>query len=108
MDLILTYQWEIFVAVEVLSLVTLFTFGIVRYLLSKRRQSLLFLLLFIVLLVLEALLAIMIYRETGEISTFQIIITIFVIYACTFGIVDFMNWIAGCDRKLAYGVVWIF
>lgn len=35
--------------------------------------------------------AILIYRETGEISNFQIIITIFVIYACTFGIFDFMK-----------------
>lgn len=91
MDLILTYQWEIFVAAEVLSLVALLLFGIVRYLLNKRRQSLLFLLVFLVLLMLEALLAILIYRETGEISTFQIIITIFVIYACTFGIFDFMK-----------------
>ncbi|MBP1971398.1 hypothetical protein J2Z83_003537 [Virgibacillus natechei] len=91
MDLILTYQWEIFVAAEVLSLIALLLFGVVRYLLGKQRQSLLFLLAFLVLLMLEALLAILIYWETGEISTFQIIITIFVIYACTFGIVDFMK-----------------
>ncbi|UJL46287.1 hypothetical protein KFZ58_18360 [Virgibacillus sp. NKC19-16] len=91
MDLILTYQWEIFIVAEVLSLAALLLFGVVRYLLNKRRQSLLFLLAFLVLLIFEALLAILIYRETGEISTFQIIITIFVIYACTFGIVDFMK-----------------
>lgn len=91
MDLILTYQWEIFIAAEVLSLAALLLFGIVRYLFNKRRRSLLFLLVFLVLLMLEALLAILIYRETGEISTFQIIITIFMIYACTFGIFDFMK-----------------
>lgn len=45
--------------------------------------------LFILCLVLEAALAFMIYRETGEISTFQIVIAIFILYACTLGISDF-------------------
>lgn len=89
MDFIIDYQWEIFIIAEVLSLVSILLFGVVRYILSKQKLSLLFLLLFIGLLILEAALAILIFRETGEISTFQIIITIFVIYACTFGINDF-------------------
>src|SRR5699024_11293026 len=29
------------------------------------------------------------YRQTGEIDTFQIVVFIFIIYACTFGISDF-------------------
>ncbi|MRI66889.1 hypothetical protein GH885_11150 [Gracilibacillus thailandensis] len=56
---------------------------------GKRKHSLFFLFLFLFLLILEAGLAFLIYNETGEISTFQIVITIFVIYACTFGINDF-------------------
>lgn len=89
MDLILNYQWEIFILTEILSLVSILLFGAVRYIFSKQKLSLFFLLLFLGLLLLEAALAILIYRETGEISTFQIVIMIFVLYACTFGISDF-------------------
>jgi hypothetical protein len=91
MDALLTYQWEIFITAEVLSLVALLLFGAVRYLLGKRKFSLLFLAFFLVLLIFEAILALFIYQETGVISNFLIIITIFVIYACTFGIFDFMK-----------------
>ncbi|GGB52362.1 hypothetical protein F3157_14720 [Virgibacillus dakarensis] len=90
-DLILSYQWELFIAIEVLSFASLLLFGIVRYLFDKRNVSLLFLFCFVALLVLEAILAVFIYGETGEISKFQIIITVFVVYACTFGIFDFMK-----------------
>lgn len=83
------YQWEIFILAEVLSIVSILLFGVVRYLLGKRSLSVIFLVLFVVLLFAEAALALLIYRETGEISTFQIVITVFVIYACTFGISDF-------------------
>lgn len=91
MNRLLDYQWEIFITLEVISILCLLIFGVVRYFFNKRKSSLLFLLLFIVLLISEALLALLIYRETGEISTFLIIISIFVVYACTFGIVDFMK-----------------
>lgn|SRR5699024_895983 len=89
MELIKTFQWEIFVTMEVLSILALLLFGFVRYVMNKRKLSLIFIVAFLGLLILEALLAILIYRETGEISTFQIVIFIFVIYACTFGIADF-------------------
>jgi hypothetical protein len=91
MDELIKNQWEIFITAEVLSVVALLLFGAVRYILGKRRFSLLFLAIFLLLLILEAALAILIYQETGEISNFLIIITIFVIYACTFGIFDFMK-----------------
>lgn len=89
MDVIMEYQWGIFIVLEVLSFACLLFFGVVRYIFNKQKLSLFFLFLFILLLFLEAALAIFIYKETGEFSTFQIIITIFVIYACTFGISDF-------------------
>ncbi len=89
MQFIVQYQWEIFIVAEIISLICLLLFGGVRYLFGKRKQSLFFLFLFLFLLILEAGLAIIIYNETGEISTFQIVITIFVVYACTFGIHDF-------------------
>ncbi|MEW9677648.1 hypothetical protein ABRT01_15940 [Lentibacillus sp. L22] len=89
MELMLKFQWEIFITAEVLSMVSLLLFGVVRYVMNKKKLSLLFIVAFLVFLALEALLAILIYRITGEISTFQIVITIFVIYACTFGVIDF-------------------
>ncbi|WP_096186415.1 hypothetical protein [Evansella halocellulosilytica] len=100
MDLIVEFQWEIFIAAEVLSMVCLLLFGAVRYLLGKRSLSMWFLVLFIVLLVIEAALAMLIYQETGEISRFQIVVTIFVLYACTFGIFDFIKLDRWMRRKI--------
>lgn len=91
MKYMLAFQWEIFIIAEVLSFVSLLLFGIVRYVLNKKKQSLVFMVAFLVLLALEAILAIVIYKETGEISTFQLVLTIFVLYACTFGVFDFKN-----------------
>ncbi|WP_152655929.1 hypothetical protein [Oceanobacillus sp. CFH 90083] len=88
-EALLTYQWELFIAAEILSVVSLLLFGLTRYLLNKRKLSVIFISLFLALFIFEAVLALYIYQLTGEISTFQIIITIFVLYACTFGIADF-------------------
>lgn len=91
MNIILQYQWEIFITIEVLFILTFLAFGFVRYFLNKRRLSLFFLGAFVALLIIEAALAFYIYHVTGEISTFQIIIGVFVLYALTFGIVDFLK-----------------
>lgn len=50
-----------------------------------------FIFLFLFLLIIEGLLGLYVYRQTGEISTFQIVIIIFIIYAFTFGILDFIK-----------------
>ena len=55
---------------------------------------------FLAFLIIEALLGILIYQETKEISSFQIIIGIFVIYACTFGIFDFIKLDRWMRRKV--------
>ena len=88
-DFIVTHQWGIFIGLEILSFAFLLTFLLVRYAFAKPKLSMWFMVLFILCMVLEAGLAFMIYQETGEISTFQIVIAIFIIYACTFGISDF-------------------
>ncbi|WP_095149349.1 hypothetical protein [Oceanobacillus manasiensis] len=88
-DYIVSFQWEIFILAEIISLICLLLFGVVRYVFNKQKLSLSFLFIFIALIVIEAVIAVTIFMETGEISTFQIVITIFVIYACTFGISDF-------------------
>lgn len=89
MSFLQTYQWEIIIVIEIISWIALILFGILRYVLDKRRQSIIFLVLFVGLIGFEALVGWLIYRETGELSTIQIVITIFVFYAITFGISDF-------------------
>ena len=100
MELLITFQWEIFIALEVLSMFALLLFGFVRYFLNKKRLSLLFIIAFLILLVLEALLAILIYQETKEISAFQMVVIIFVLYACTFGMTDFKKLDRWMRRKI--------
>lgn len=98
MAFIVDYQWYIFITVEILSWVMLLFFGVCRYVFQKKRLSNWFILLFIFFIFLEAVLALVLYQETGEISDFQIIIIIFVLYACTFGITDFRKldrWMRG-------------
>jgi len=101
MDWILDYQWGILVALEVVSLLCLLSFGVVRYVFGNQKLSIIFLWLFIGLIGVEALLALFIYRETGEMAAFQLVVIVFVLYACTFGIYDFkkldrwMRWKVG-------------
>lgn len=89
MSFIETYQWEIFIVLEVISWISLFIFGVLRYFFDKRKLSMYFLILFVTFIGVEALLGWFIYIETGELSTIQLVITIFVIYAMTFGYSDF-------------------
>jgi len=91
MQFLINYQWQLFITIEILFLFAILAFGFVRYFLNKGRLSLIFLSSFFVLLIAEALLAFLIYRTTGKIESFQIVIIIFVLYAVTFGIKDFKN-----------------
>lgn len=85
------YQWEIFISIEIISVICLLLFGFFRYFLGKEKLSILFIISFISLLFIEGLLAVVIYKQTGEFETIQLVIIIFLIYACTFGINDFRN-----------------
>lgn len=91
MQFLLANQWTIFIILELMSIFSLLFFGFLRYLLNRRRLSVLAIFAFLVLLITEALLGVVIYQETKEIATFQIIIGIFVVYACTLGIFDFLK-----------------
>lgn len=48
MNFLFAYQWELFILAEILSVASLLLFGVVRYVIGKRKMSLLFLLLFLV------------------------------------------------------------
>ncbi|PYZ96653.1 hypothetical protein CR205_13210 [Alteribacter lacisalsi] len=91
MGFLLEYQWEIFIFAEIISVLALLLFGFFRYFLMKKKVGLLFIFAFLALVLLEAVLGFIIYDHTGEFSTFQLVITIFVLYAFTFGIVDFLR-----------------
>lgn len=86
---IIEHAGVIFITMEVLSLFCLLFFGLTRYLFDRRILSIAFILFFIGITALEAALGWLLFSRTGEISTLQIIITIFVLYALTFGIQDF-------------------
>ena len=91
MPFIVEHQWGIFITIEILSFLSLLLFGLLRYVLNKQKASIIAIIAFLVFLIIEALLGILIYQETNEISTFQIVIGLFVIYAITFGVFDFMK-----------------
>ncbi|CDO03871.1 hypothetical protein BN988_02401 [Oceanobacillus picturae] len=100
MEPALQYHWEIFIVAEVLSIASLLLFCVFRYFFNKQRLSRGFIALFLALLAAEALLGLFVYQETSEISSFLIIVTVFVIYACTFGIADFKKLDRWMRRKI--------
>ncbi|MEJ8777749.1 hypothetical protein [Pseudogracilibacillus sp. ICA-222130] len=83
------YQWEVFIFLEIASWIFLFLFLLLRYAFDRVKIGQIFLLLFLLFILLEGILAFINYQQTGEIETFQIVVCIFIIYACTFGISDF-------------------
>lgn len=89
MQFLVEYSWNLFIGLEIVALIFLLVFMGVRYLFSLRKVSNVFLSLFILMMVLEGLLAFLVFKETGEVATFQIVIVIFLVYAATFGISDF-------------------
>lgn len=100
LDSIISFQWEIFIGLEILSLIFLLTFFIIRYAFTAQKLSRWFLSLFIFCILLEGILAVIVYQKTGEISTFQIVVLIFIVYACTFGIFDFKKLDLFIKRKV--------
>lgn len=84
-----TYQWEVFIFLEIASWIFLFLFLLLRYAFDRVKIGQIFLVLFLLFIIFEGILAFINYRQTGEIDTFQIVVFIFIIYACTFGISDF-------------------
>lgn len=91
MNFILYYEWTIFVLIELASFFTLSLFGVTRYYFGKRRLSLIFIFTFLVLTIAEAGLGLLVYQATGKFTVYQFILIVFVLYACTIGIYDFIK-----------------
>lgn len=89
MGFILDHKWFFFIAAEVLFWLCAIGFIICRYLFKLDKLSVVLFVVFIVNDLWIALLGYMDYQRTGEISTFQIIIIIFIVYALSFGKSDF-------------------
>jgi len=83
------HDWAIFIGLEVCALIFILAFMGTRYLLSRRPLSNLLLGLFLLMMVLEGVLAFVVYQVTGEVSTFQVVVVLFLLYAVTFGVYDF-------------------
>ncbi|UCZ55080.1 hypothetical protein LGQ02_10285 [Bacillus shivajii] len=95
-DLLIKFQLEAFVIAEIVTVISILLFLFLRYATKKQTLSFLFLSFIILATIFEAFLVWLVYQETGEISTIQIVIIIFIIYAFTFGIHDFKR----LDRKV--------
>src|SRR5690625_5267402 len=79
----------IFISLEIAALIFIFLFMGARYFFACHKGSHIFLSLFLFMMVLEGILAFLVYKVTGEINTFQIVVVIFLVYAVTFGVSDF-------------------
>ncbi|WP_018923492.1 hypothetical protein [Salsuginibacillus kocurii] len=91
MDGVVEWQWELFIFSEILGWVAMSLFLFVRYGLGKWRSSFFFLAAFVVLTLFQSWLGWVVYEATGAISSFQIVVFIFLVYAFTFGLSDFRN-----------------
>lgn len=89
MNLLLENQWELFIVAEILSFLFLVAFLLCRYALERTQLGRIFFFLFLAITAGEGLLAWIVYQQTGQIETFQMVVLIFILYACTFGISDF-------------------
>ncbi|USG66576.1 hypothetical protein NDK47_04555 [Brevibacillus ruminantium] len=89
MDFILTHKWAFLIAAEVIFWVSVITFLIARYWFGKKALSAVFLLLFILNDLWIATLGFFDYLQTGQFSSYQIIVVVLFLYAITYGKSDF-------------------
>lgn len=89
MDFLVEHSWMLFISLEIAALIFIFAFMGARYFFAYYKGSNIFLSLFLLMMVFEGILAFLVYKVTGEINTFQIVVVIFLVYAATFGISDF-------------------
>ncbi|WP_096437848.1 hypothetical protein [Alteribacter populi] len=89
MPLLMELYWELFIATEILAIVCVVAFVVFRYIIVRPALSKWSVAVFILLNVFDSVIAFLVYRETGELSVFQIVIFIFILYALTFGRSDF-------------------
>ena len=80
MDFFVENKWFFMVGTEILFWVFTIAFGLIRYLFGRDRLSLVALALLFVNELCLVLLAVLDYRETGEIAAFQIATIAFIIY----------------------------
>lgn len=101
LDTIYTYRWELFILTEVVFWLCIALFIVARYFLGWYRVSVWILPIFIISVLADAALGWIDYQATGEFSTFQFIVIIFIIYAATSGLSDFKRLDAFIQRKVA-------
>lgn len=89
MQFLVDNSWMLFISLEIAALIFIFVFMGARYVFSFHNGSKIFLSLFLLMMVFEGILAFLVYKVTGEVATFQIVIVIFLVYAATFGVSDF-------------------
>jgi hypothetical protein len=101
MDFFVENKWFFMVGTEILFWVFTIAFGLIRYLFGRDRLSLVALALLFVNELCLVLLAVLDYRETGEIAAFQIATIAFILYVLAYGRQDFKHVDGYLKRKLS-------
>ncbi|MDL4841226.1 hypothetical protein [Aquibacillus rhizosphaerae] len=99
-DFILQYKWVFFITGEIVFWLTIIGFLIARYLFNIEKWSKYFIVIWLLSDVGLLFIGILDYRNTGRFDTFQVIITVFLIYAFTFGKKDFKKLDRLIKRKI--------
>ncbi len=101
MDFILDHKWIFFVLAEVIFWISILTFFTLRYWFKLNKLSLVFIALSLLNDLWIAALGFMDYTRTGEISSYQVVILIAIVYAFTYGKSDFRKLDAFIQKKVA-------
>lgn len=101
MDFILEHKWAFLIAAEIIFWVSVLTFLTLRYWFKLTKLSMVFFAIFIANDLWIATMGFMDYLKTGEFSSYQVVILVFIIYAFTYGKSDFRKLDAFIQRKVA-------
>jgi hypothetical protein len=85
MDYILAHKWMFLILAEVIFWISIITFLVLRYWFGKKTLSFVFFLLFIINDLWIASLGFFDYLQTGQFSSYQVVIVVVFLYAITYG-----------------------
>ncbi|MEW9500706.1 hypothetical protein [Jeotgalibacillus marinus] len=101
MDFILEHKWAFLIAAEIIFWVSILTFLTLRYWFKLNKLSLIFFAFFIINDLWIATMGFMDYLRSGEFTSYQLVILIFIVYAFTYGKSDFRRLDAFIQKKVA-------
>lgn len=101
MDFVLEHKWTFFILGEVCFSLAALLFGLFRYFFKLHKLSIVFLVLFVLNDVWLLVIGAFDYFKTGSFSLFQVIISLFLLYAFTIGKKDFQKFDRDMQARIA-------